>query len=221
MSEAQATAADYARALEKGVAWLRFDPQVEAEFRHSHVLRVRIQARFWQSFQLAMGFFGLNVIRVGAAREETFAFLMACVGVHLTVSSILVATVYGSAYAGSYLRLAALLTPFRAAATAVIVAYIIHTGGSGTAVMTINMFGLLFFSGLMLRQAIPSAVTMIVVFAAALAGFGVHTALATYSVTSLLVVFGLAVSSPGTCNVPHGPHFWSTDSPAPTRREMR
>ncbi len=192
MSEAQATAADYARALERGVAWLRFGPQVEAEFRHSHLLRVRWQARFWQLLQLAMGFFGLNVIRESAPRDETFALLIGCVAAHLAVSSILVATVFGGAYVRSYLRLAAILTPFRAAATAVVVGFMVDMGGSGTAVLTINMFGLLFFSGLLLRQAIPAAVVMMLAFAGALSEFGVATAVAAYSVTSLLLVFGLA-----------------------------
>ena len=186
------TAADYARALEKGVGWLRFEAAIEAEFRHSHVLRIRWQARLWQLFQIAIGLAAIRLVLVGAAGDEAIGFLLGCVAVHLAVSATLAASAFGRSYAAGYLRLAAILTPLRAAAFATIVAAAVASGGSGTAVMTINMFGLLFFSGLLLRQALPAALTMVAVYVAALGAFDVETALAAYSVTSLLVVFGLA-----------------------------
>jgi diguanylate cyclase (GGDEF)-like protein len=187
-----ATADDYGRALEKGVAWLRFDPLIESEYRQSHALRVRTQARLWQVFQLALGLVGIQVVLVGAAGRESRMFLFGCLAVHLAVSSVLAWTALGPAYARSYLRLAALLTPFRACAFAVIVAAVISAGGTGTAAMTINLFGLLFFSGLLLRQALLAALAMTAAFAFALTAYGVPIALATYSVTSMLLVLGLA-----------------------------
>jgi len=72
------------------------------------------------------------------------------------------------------------------------VAVFVDAGGSGTAAMTINMFGLMFFSGLPLRQALPAAVVMIGTFFGALTAFAVPVGLTAYSMTSLLVVFGLA-----------------------------
>jgi diguanylate cyclase (GGDEF)-like protein len=188
----EATAADYGRALEKGVSWLRFEPVIEADYRHSHALRVRTQARLWQVFQLAVGLVGIQVILAGVPGREARMFLFGCLAVHLAVSSVLAWTVLGPTYARSYLRLAALLTPVRACAFAVIVAAIISAGGTGTAAMTINLFGLLFFSGLLLRQALLAALAMTAAFAIALAAYGVPVALATYSVTSLLLVLGLA-----------------------------
>jgi diguanylate cyclase (GGDEF)-like protein len=189
---AQPTAADYARAIEQGTAWLRFPPAVEDEFRRAHVMRVRPQARFWQLLQLVLGLVAIEVILDGAVPEATRPLLLGCVAAHLVVSAVLVGVAFSRRYARSYLRAASLLTPVRAAAHAVVVAAIIGSGGSGTAVMTVNMFGLLFFSGLLLRQALPAAGTMILCFVIALAAFGVHAALAAYSVTSLVVVFGLA-----------------------------
>ena len=188
----QATASDYARSLEQGVSWLRFAPAVEAEFQRSHVLRVRSQARFWQVFQAAVGIIAVVAVLRGTLPGNQVALLLGCLVAHLLVSTTLVALAFSRAYAASYLRIASILTPLRATAAAVIVADIIDTGGSGTAAMTINMFGLLFFSGLLLRQAAPAALVMIVSFLAALTGFGVSTPVAAYSMTSLLVVFGLA-----------------------------
>jgi diguanylate cyclase (GGDEF)-like protein len=190
--EGQATAADYSRALEGGVAWLRFEPVVEAEFRRSHVLRVRAQARFWQLFQLVIGVVAVKAVLDSAPDRGARNLLLACNAVHLAVSLALVATAFSRSYLNSYHSLAATLMPFRAAAFAVIVAAIIDAGASGTAALTIDMFGLMFFSGLLLRQALPSAIMMIIAFFIALTAFGVAAPLAAYSTTSLLVVFGLA-----------------------------
>jgi diguanylate cyclase (GGDEF)-like protein len=184
--------ADYMQALQKGVAWLQFQPGVEAEFRRSHVLRVRWQARFWQVFEVLVGIVVLNAILGGAGSANDMRMLMACLFVHMLVSAALVALTFSSAYSTSYLRAASYLTPVRASAFAVLVADIIDTGGSGTAAMTINMFGLMFFSGLLLRQALPAAIVMVAAFVAALAAFDVGTATAAYSMTSLLIVFGLS-----------------------------
>ncbi|MDH4259888.1 MAG: GGDEF domain-containing protein [Gammaproteobacteria bacterium] len=186
------TATDYASALEHGTNWLRFEPPVEAAFRHSHIMRVRTQARFWQSLQLTVGLAGIGMILAGPSLDSGRMLLLACNVVHLSVSVALVLMAFSRAYASSYLWLATIMTPFRAAAAAVAVAAIIDAGSSGTAVMTINMFGLLFFSGLLLRQALPAAMVMIVSFVAALIVFEVPAVLAAYSVTSLLLVFGLA-----------------------------
>lgn len=188
-----ATAADYAQALEKGVEWLRFEPAVESEFRHSHILRMRPQARFWQVLQFCVGLIGAKVVleehlETGAAQ----GLLVLCIVVYLAVSSTLTFLAFSRSYARSYHRMAAMLTPFRAAAFAIVVAAIIDGGGSGTAVMTIKLFGLLFFSGLMLRQALPAAAALMVTFMVALTAFEVEPALATYSITSLVIVAGLA-----------------------------
>lgn len=186
------TATDYARALEHGTDWLRFEPPVETMFRHSHVMRVRMQVRFWQSLQLTVGLAGISMILAGPVPDSGRILLLACSVVHLSVSVALALMAFSRAYASSYLGLATILTPFRAAAVAVAVAAIIDAGSSGTAVMTINMFGLLFFSGLLLRQALPAAMVMSAAFIAALIAFEVPAVLAAYSVTSLLLVFGLA-----------------------------
>jgi len=193
LTAGQPAAAQYARALGEGVAWLRFEAPLEAEFRRSHLLRVRPQARFWQFFQVAAGIVGINAILRGTDPENDFRLLTGCLAVHMLVSLTLVALTFSRAYASSYLRVASFLTPFRAAAVAIFVADVIDTGGSGTAALTINMFGLIFFSGLLLRQALPAAVVMTAAFVAALASFGVETATAAYSVTSLFVVIGLSV----------------------------
>jgi diguanylate cyclase (GGDEF)-like protein len=186
------SAADYAAALDAGVARLRFPDAIEAEFQRSHVLRVRSQARFWQLFQVAVGVVATTAA-FGAEDADTRTTLVAaCLVAHLVVSTGLAVLAFSRAYARSYLRAATLLTPLRAAAFAVIIAHLIDAGGSGTAAMTINMFGLLFFSGLLLRQALPAALVMVVSFFAALTAFGVETPVAAYSMTSLLVVFGLS-----------------------------
>ena len=188
-----ATAADYARALAEGVEWLRFEPAVESEFRHSHILRMRPQARFWQVLQFCVGLIGAKVVMEGHLETGAVQWLLVlCIVVYLAVSSSLTFLAFSQSYARSYHRIAAMLTPLRAAAFAIVVAAIIDAGGSGTAVMTIKLFGLLFFSGLMLRQALPAAVTLMVTFMIALTAFEVQPALATYSITSLVIVAGLA-----------------------------
>lgn len=190
--EQRTTASDYTRALERGFAWLRFEPPLEAEFQRSHALRVRWQARFWQSFQILVGFAALNAILGGAGSENPKALMMACLVAHFLVSTVLASLAFSAAYANAYLRVAAILTPLCALAFAVIVADIVDTGGSGTAAMTIEMFGLMFFSGLLLRQALPAAAAMVIAFFAAITAFGVPAPVAAYSMSSLLVVAGLA-----------------------------
>lgn len=186
------SAADYASALAQGVSWLQFPPAVEAEFQRSHVLRVRSQARFWQLLQTAAGIIAGSAVLSGVVSGNQAELMVACLVIHLLVSTSLVVLAFSRAYASNYLRVASILTPLRAMSASIIVADIIDTGGSGTAAMTINMFGLMFFSGLLLRQAAPAAIVMIASFFVALTGFGVSTPVAAYSMTSLLVVFGLA-----------------------------
>ena len=186
------TATDYVSAMKLGVARLRFEAHVEAEFRHSHALRMRAQVRFWQTFQLITGLAGVAAILGGALPDRARVLMLACGGVHLAVSMALVSIAFNRAYLRIYLKLAVILTPFRAAAFAIVVAAFVDAGGSGTAAMTVNMFGLLFFSGLPLRQAVPAAVVMIGTFFGALTAFAVPAGLTAYSMTSLLVVFGLA-----------------------------
>ena len=192
MTVGQPTASDYARALAAGVKWLRFEPALEAEFQRSHALRVRPQARFWQLFQLLVGFIALHTLFGQAEPENSRAVLVGCLVAHFLVTTVLLSLSFSSAYASSYLRTAAILTPLRAASFAVLVADIIDAGGSGTAALTINMFGLMFFSGLLLRQALPAAVAMVAAFFVAISAFGVPAAIAAYSLTSLLLVLGLS-----------------------------
>ncbi len=188
----QTTAADYARALEQGVEWLRFEPAIEGEFRRSHILRVRTQARFWQLFQLAIGLIGIKLVLEGPANGAVRLLLLACIATHIAVSMTLTFLAFSGRYVTSYHRIASILMPFRATAFAIVVADIVDAGGSGTAAMTINLFGLLFFSGLLLRQALPAALAMCISFMAALTAFEVHAALAAYSISSMLIVLGLA-----------------------------
>ena len=190
--EQRTTASDYTRALERGFTWLRFEPPLEAEYQRSHALRIRWQARFWQSFQILVGIAALNAILGSAGSQNPGALMMACLVAHFLVSTVLASLAFSAAYASSYLRVAAVLTPLWALSFATIVADIIDTGGSGTAAMTINMFGLMFFSGLLLRQALPAAAAMVIAFFAAITAFGVPGPVAAYSMTSLLVVAGLA-----------------------------
>jgi diguanylate cyclase (GGDEF)-like protein len=188
----QTTAADYARALAQGVEWLRFEPAIEAEYRRSHILRVRPQARFWQLLQLAIGLIGIKIVAESQATGAVHLLLLACVAAHVAVSAMLTFLAFSERFVTSYHRVASILMPFRATAFAIVVAAIIDAGGSGTAAMTINLFGLLFFSGLLLRQALPAALAMSVAFMAALTAFDVHATLAAYSISSMLIVLGLA-----------------------------
>jgi hypothetical protein len=156
----QTTAADYARALEQGVEWLRFEPALESEFRRSHILPMRPQARFWQILQLAIGLIGLKIVLDGPAEGVVQLLLFACVATHVAVSATLTFLAFSERYVISYHRVASILMPFRAVSFAIVVAAIVDAGGSGTAAMTINLFGLLFFSGLLLRPALPAALAM-------------------------------------------------------------
>jgi diguanylate cyclase (GGDEF)-like protein len=188
----QPAAAEYARALERGVAWLKFEPPVEAEYLRSHALRVQPQVRFWQVLQVVIGIVAINAILGGASVPGTLGLLVGCAIAHLVVTSVLLAFAFGSTYVSAYLKAATILTPVTSMAFATIVAGVIHAGGSGAAALTVNIFGLFFFSGLLMRQALPTAVLTLAAFSVALTAFRVPTALAAYSVTSLFLVFGLA-----------------------------
>jgi diguanylate cyclase (GGDEF)-like protein len=184
-------AADFARELRRGVAWLRFDALVEQEYRRSHLLRVRYQVRFWQLFQVLIGIVGINAVLGTGVPAEQVRFLLACVALHLVSTSVLLSIAFSAAYVSSYLKAATILMPLEGAAMAAVVAGILAAGGSGSLVLTIYLFGLFFISGLLLRQALPAAVVTISAFAVAANAFGVSATLAAYTVSSLLVLLGL------------------------------
>jgi diguanylate cyclase (GGDEF)-like protein len=188
----QPAAAEYARALERGVGWLKFEPPLEAEYLRSHARRVQPQVRFWQLLQVVIGIVAINAVLGGASVPGTVGLLVGCAVVHLVLTSVLVAFAFGSTYVSSYLKAATILTPVVSVAFATIVAGVIQVGGTGAAALTVNIFGLFFFSGLLLRQALPTAVLTLAAFSVALTAFDVSAALAAYSLTSLILVFGLA-----------------------------
>jgi diguanylate cyclase (GGDEF)-like protein len=139
-----------------------------------------------------VGIVAINAILGGAAGTGHLVLLLGCVAVHLVATSVLLSIAFGAGYVGAYLKVATVLTPVKTSALATIIAGVIAAGGTGSAAMTVNMFGMLFFSGLLLRQALPAAAAMIIVFAAALAAFQVPAAIVAFSLSSILVLFGLA-----------------------------
>jgi diguanylate cyclase (GGDEF)-like protein len=194
MSTAEPTllADDYSRELTARTVWLRFGSLIEAEFRQWHARRVRNRARLWQTLQLLTVLLGGYLLVDTPVWQRHEGILLVALAAHGAVSVVLFAEAFGPAYQRRYLSVAAALTPLRAMAFAATVAAIVRTGGNGAAAITINLFGLFFFSGLMFRQALPAALLMAATFGTAMLLLQVADGLAIYSVSSMLIVLALA-----------------------------
>jgi len=186
-------ASDYSREMSKRTGWLRFAPAVETEYRRAHLRRVRNRARLWQTIKLAAVFAGgFSLVDSPLWRQHESIFLLG-MGVHGALSALLFALAFGPGYLHRYLPAASVLTPIQAVALAITVAALVHANGNGAALITINLFGLFFLSGLLFRQALVSAMLLASAFGLMQLWLEVASGAVYYSISSMLIILALVM----------------------------
>jgi diguanylate cyclase (GGDEF)-like protein len=166
----------YADELRRGLARLRFEPSLEAEYTTAHVERVRLRVRVWFSVTilLAASFTIDQVRRDGVWNPNSIAHL----SVLLPCTIVLVWLAWSPSYERFYLPAArVLVTLFGALIAAFIAVAVAHGREEELAALTVNLVAVFFFAGLMFRQAILTSAVMIATFAAVALAVGVPHAL--------------------------------------------
>src|SRR5579863_7427469 len=166
----------YADELRRGLARLRFEPSLEAEYTTAHVERVRLRVRVWFSVTILLAaLFTIDEVRRdGVWNPNSIAHL----SMLLPCTIALVWLAWSPSYERFYLPAArVLVTLFGALIAAFIAIAVAHGREEELAALTVNLVAVFFFAGLMFRQAILTSVVMIATFAAVALAAGVPHAL--------------------------------------------
>jgi diguanylate cyclase (GGDEF)-like protein len=181
----------YAAELQTGVKQLRFDAPVEAEFIGMYLSRVRAHVRCWQVLVLLLPLCASALyLQMQGAQQPTPA-VWTCFGVQIALSGLLTWLAFSARYERWYLPTARIAIPLRIAAFSWVIASVVQYAGSGTAVLTTNLFGLFFFSGLQFRSALIASLTALVSFALAAYVYSMPPGLAGYSFVTLLTTLAI------------------------------
>ncbi|MGA2776658.1 MAG: diguanylate cyclase [Steroidobacteraceae bacterium] len=161
----------YAYELRQGIERLRFAPALEAEYRAVHLQRVRLRVRIWFSLTAALAIlFTINQLRLaGSSSLASLAHLYLL----LPCTFALVWLAWTPHYERLYLLAARVLVTLYGTLIAVFIAIALSEGRTELlASLTVNLMAVFFFSGLMFRHAIVTALIMLLGFA--LAALAVH-----------------------------------------------
>src|SRR5580658_10977652 len=154
----------YAHELRRGLARLRFEAPLEAEYTMAHVERVRLRVRIWFSVTLVLSilFTFDQVRRDGPWNPNSIAHL----SVLLPCTIALVWLAWSSRYERFYLPASRVLVTLFGTLIAAFIAIAVAQGREEElAALTVNLVAVFFFAGLMFRQAILTSAMMIVTFA--------------------------------------------------------
>jgi diguanylate cyclase (GGDEF)-like protein len=184
----------YADELRRGVAALRFDAPLEADYCRSHLRRVHLRIRAWFSLTAVLAVLftvdqvrrtgvwsGLSVLHMGA--------LMPCV-------VALAWLAWSRQYQRYYMAAARILVPILWALIALFVARALVDGRSEQlAGLAVNVIAVFFFAGLMFRQAVVTCATTLITFVAAAIAVGIPALMLEKSmvVLTLTAVIGAIV----------------------------
>jgi diguanylate cyclase (GGDEF)-like protein len=163
-----------AQELRDGVARLRFEPGLEAQYRTSHLRRLRLRVRLWFSLGVALSlvYVIVQALRTGLRSVDfdlVFLVIFPC-------ALALAWLAWTSEYERLFLPLSRVLVPLKGALVAFFVAPLIG-GGHDEELATLTMYVIasFFFSGLMFRSALFAAAAIIVSFATTTIVFGLVT----------------------------------------------
>jgi diguanylate cyclase (GGDEF)-like protein len=155
----------YAHELRRGLARLRFEAPLEAEYTTAHLERVRLRVRIWFSVTIVLSILFTigQVRRDGVWNPNSIAHL----SMLLPCTIALVWLAWSPRYERFYLPSArVLVTLFGALIAAFIAIAVVQGREEELAALTVNLVAVFFFAGLMFRQAILTSAVMIVTFAA-------------------------------------------------------
>lgn len=154
----------YADELRRGLARLRFEAPLEAEYTIAHLERVHLRVRIWFSVTMVLSIlFTIDQVRRDGVWDPNS---IAHLGVLLPCTVALVWLAWSSRYERFYLPASrVLVTLFGALIAAFIAIAVAHDREEELAALTVNLVAVFFFAGLMFRQAILTSAIMIVTFA--------------------------------------------------------
>src|ERR1700722_18552888 len=180
----------YAHELRRGITRLRFDAPLEAEYTTAHLKRVRPRVRIWFSVTviLSMLFTIEQAQRTGIWNWASLAHIVVFVPCAIALAWL--------AWSGGYQRLflpaARVLVPVFSGLLSVFIALALIIGrGEQLASLTVNLVAVFFFTGLMFRQALFTAIVMLIVFAAAAIAVNLPFAMVLKSMAIMLLTSGI------------------------------
>jgi diguanylate cyclase (GGDEF)-like protein len=153
----------YATELCRGATTGPFAPRLEAEYTAAHLQRARWRLRIWHTLSafLATVFCVADLSRVGIAAPIAWVD----VGVLLPIAVGLAWVAWSNGYERHYLRAAGMLLPVFVGLIAAYVAMAMGRGGSEhLSVLTVNLVGVFFFTGLFYRAALIATASAFLIF---------------------------------------------------------
>jgi diguanylate cyclase (GGDEF)-like protein len=159
----------YALELQRRTAFLRFAPSLEAEYSIAHLQRVRWRVRVWFTLGLVIRL----LLAIDQVRRTGVSSGVALIHVSAILPCILCLMwlSWGRHYERLYLRVAPILVPVLYALIAVVVARSLLAGQFAQfAAFTVVLIAVFFFAGLKFREALLTAIVLLITFS--IAGFG-------------------------------------------------
>lgn len=166
----------YTRELRAGVDRLRFDDDLERQYRAVHLRRVRLRARIWFVLSTILSLL-FTVAQLRSTGPHSLNFWL-----HLLVvpcGLLLIWLTWSPHYERLYLPVANILAPLLGALVAVFVAETVARGaGYRMGIFTVNVVAAFFFMGLQFRAGLITAIAMLLAFAGTTAVYGAMDAVA-------------------------------------------
>jgi diguanylate cyclase (GGDEF)-like protein len=159
-----------AQELRSGVSRLRFEPALEAQYRTSHLQQSRLRVRLWFSLGVALGllYAVVQALRTGLISVDFDIEIL----VVFPCAVVLALLVWSSDYERLFLPVARILVPLKYALVAFLVAPLIGRGhDEELALLAVYVIGAFFFSGLMFRTALVTAIATIGCFGVTVIAF--------------------------------------------------
>lgn len=182
-----------AQELRSGVPRLRFEPGLEAQYRISHLRRLRLSVRLWFSLSggLSLLYAVVQALRSGVSSLDFNLVVL----VVFPCSVVLALLVWSSDYERLFLSVSRLLVPLKYALVAFFIAPLIGRGhDEELALLTVYLIAAFFFSGLMFRTALVTATTTLMCFAITAVAMGLLTAVFLKSLLVLTVTWAMGAT---------------------------
>jgi diguanylate cyclase (GGDEF)-like protein len=183
-----------AHELTSGVSRLRFDREIESQYRAAHLKRVRLRVRLWFSIALGLSllYSVVQALRTGLSSVNfgiEFFVVVPC--------AVLLAWVaWSSEYQRLFLPVTRVLVPLKGALVAFFIAPLIGSGhDEELATLTVYVIAAFFFSGMMFRTAAVSALAIVASFAATSIALGIVTDVFLKSMLVLTVTAAMGASA--------------------------
>lgn len=158
----------YAAELQRGPVLLRFPPNLEREFRRSHLERIRSGARIWQLALLLLSGLAAGLFLLAGDGPQLSRESLLTLAVLLPVSLIMCSTAWSRAFERWHMPVAAVGSAVVAVVSAILVAAEIAAGRSeALAFLTTNMMATFFLVGLLFFDACLICLLSLIAFAVA------------------------------------------------------